>query len=256
MTTAVPRPRVEAGPPALEVAALRAGYGRLEVLHGVDLALPAKGLVALLGPNGAGKSTLMRVVSGRTAATAGSIRLRGVDVTGAPAERLARSGLCSVPEGRGVFPNLTVAENLRMWTHRPGVRREQVEQTAYARFPALARRRRQLAGTLSGGEQQMLAMSRALTTSPDVLLLDEISMGLAPVVAAEVFALVAAVAAEGTPVLLVEQFARTALEVADHVVVLTGGRVRASGTPDQVRDLVLDAYLATSQPPPTIPAPR
>ena len=253
-TVPAPRPPGDA-PPALELRGVRAGYGRVEVLHGVDLVVPARGVVALLGPNGAGKSTLLRVVSGRTPPTSGEVLLHGRPVTGRSAERLARAGLCSVPEGRGVFPNLTVAENLRMWTHRPGVRRAAVEQAAYARFPRLAERRRQLAGTLSGGEQQMLAMSRALTTDPDVLLLDEISMGLAPVVVAQLFELVRQVAADGTPVLLVEQFARTALEVADAAVVLTGGRVRASGTPDEVRDLVVDAYLSADAPP-AVPLPR
>ncbi len=256
----VPRPASDGGSgavPALELRAVRAGYGRVQVLHGVDLVVPPRGVVALLGPNGAGKSTLLRVVSGRTPLTSGSVLLHGSPITGCSTERLARAGLCSVPEGRGVFPNLTVAENLRMWTHRPGATRAEVEQAAFARFPRLAERRRQLAGTLSGGEQQMLAMSRALTTGPDVLLLDEISMGLAPVVVAEVFDLVRTIAAGGTPVLLVEQFARTALEVADLAVVLTGGRVRATGTPDEVRDLVVDAYLSADAPAPApVPLPR
>ena len=244
--TALPAPRAsQEQTPALELRGVRAGYGRVEVLHEVDLVVPARGVVALLGPNGAGKTTLLRVASGRTPVTAGEVRLRGEPLAGRSPERLARAGLCSVPEGRGVFPNLTVADNLRMWTHR-GVRRSDVEAQAYARFPKLAQRRSQLAGTLSGGEQQMLAMSRALTTRPDVLLLDEISMGLAPLVVEELFGLVRAVAEDGVPVLLVEQFARTALEVADTAAVLTGGRVRAAGTPDEVRDLVVDAYLSRS----------
>ena len=242
--TSLPAPRAsQEQTPALELRGVRAGYGKVEVLHDVDLVVPARGIVALLGPNGAGKSTLLRVASGRTPVTAGEVLLRSEPLGGRSPERLARTGLCSVPEGRGVFPNLTVADNLRMWTHR-GVRRSEVEQQAFARFPKLAQRRSQLAGTLSGGEQQMLAMSRALTTNPDVLLLDEISMGLAPLVVEELFALVAVIAQEGVPVLLVEQFARTALEVADSAVVLTGGRIRAVGTPDEVRDLVVDAYLS------------
>ena len=228
---------------ALELRDVVAGYGRVEVLHGIDLVVPARGVVALLGPNGAGKSTLLRVASGRTAPTSGRVLLRGEDVTGRSPERLARVGLCSVPEGRGIFPNLTVRDNLRMWTFRPGVRRQQVEEIAYARFPRLAERRRQLAGRLSGGEQQMLALSRALTTQPDVLLLDEISMGLAPVVVAELFTLVRQIADDGTPVLLVEQSARTALEVADTVAVMAAGQVRQRGTPDEVRDGVLASYL-------------
>jgi branched-chain amino acid transport system ATP-binding protein len=214
----------------------------VEVLHGIDLVVPERGIVALLGPNGAGKTTTLRVASGRNEATSGSVLLHGKPLRGS-VERLARAGLCSVPEGRGVFPNLTVADNLRMWTHR-GVKRSDVEEIAFTRFPRLRDRRKQLAGSLSGGEQQMLAMSRALSTNPDVLLLDEISMGLAPLIVEELFSLVTAIAHDGTPVLLVEQFATTALEVADMAYVLTAGRVRAAGTPDEVRELVVDAYLS------------
>jgi branched-chain amino acid transport system ATP-binding protein len=209
----------------------------------VSLAVPDRGILALLGPNGAGKSTLLRVASGRTQPTGGRVFLRGADVTGRRPELLARLGLCSVPEGRGIFPNLTVSDNLRMWTHRPGVTRRQVEDLTYTRFPRLRERRSQLAGRLSGGEQQMLAMSRALSAQPDVLLLDEISMGLAPLVAAELFALVRVLADDGIPVLLVEQFARSALEIADTVAVLAQGRVRLTGAPDEVRDRVLETYL-------------
>lgn len=240
----VPEPRPsELADPALEVRDLRAGYGGVEALHGVSLSVPARGVVAVLGPNGAGKSTLLRVISGRTPATSGSVWLRGQDVTGRSAERLSRAGLCSVPEGRGVFANLTVAENLRMWTHRPGAERKRIEEVAYARFPRLAERRKQLAGTLSGGEQQMLAMSRALTTDPDVLLLDEISMGLAPVIVAELYEVVQQIAQDGVPVLLVEQFARTALQVADSAVLVVDGAVVSQGTPEAVGELVVAAYL-------------
>ncbi|MCW2674323.1 MAG: transporter related [Frankiales bacterium] len=228
---------------ALELRKVNAGYGKVAVLHDVDLVVPDRGILALLGPNGAGKSTLLRVASGRTEPTSGTVVLRGQDVTGRSPERLARTGLCSVPEGRAVFPNLTVTDNLRMWTYRPGLSRKDVEEQAFARFPRLKDRRRQLAGRLSGGEQQMLAMSRALTAEPDVLLLDEISMGLAPVVAAELFSLVRQIADGGTPVLLVEQFARTALEIADTVAVMSQGRIRVTGSPDEVRDRVLETYL-------------
>jgi branched-chain amino acid transport system ATP-binding protein len=237
---------------SLELQGIDAGYGRVAVLHDVTLAVPASGVLALLGPNGAGKSTLLRVASGRTAPTAGTVRLRGEDVTGQRPERLARTGLCSVPEGRAIFPNLTVTDNLRMWTFRPGLKRSEVEEKAFARFPRLKERRKQLAGRLSGGEQQMLAMSRALTADPDVLLLDEISMGLAPVVAAELFGLVRQIADNGTPVLLVEQFARSALEVADTVAVMAQGRIRVTGTPDDVRDRVLETYLHSPSPAPRL----
>jgi branched-chain amino acid transport system ATP-binding protein len=233
---------------ALELRGISAGYGKVAVLHDVDLVVPDGGVLALLGPNGAGKSTLLRVASGRTAPTHGEVLLRGKDVTGKSPERLARTGLCSVPEGRAVFPNLSVSDNLRMWTFRPGVKRKDVEEQAFSRFPRLKERRRQLAGRLSGGEQQMLAMSRALTVNPDVLLLDEISMGLAPVVASELFGLVRQIANDGTPVLLVEQFARSALEIADSVAVMSQGRIRITGSPDEVRDRVLESYLHTEDP--------
>jgi branched-chain amino acid transport system ATP-binding protein len=237
---------------ALELQGINAGYGRVAVLHDVDLVVPARGVLALLGPNGAGKSTLLRVATGRTAPTSGTVRLRGEDVTGRSPERLARTGLCSVPEGRAIFPNLTVGDNLRMWTFRPGVKRADVEEQAFARFPRLKERRKQLAGRLSGGEQQMLAMSRALTANPDVLLLDEISMGLAPVVAAELFGLVRQIADDGIPVLLVEQFARTALEIADSVAVMAQGRIRVTGTPEEVHDRVLETYLHSPRPTPRL----
>jgi branched-chain amino acid transport system ATP-binding protein len=157
-------------------------------------------------------------------------------------------GVCSVPEGRGVFPNLTVAENVRMWTYRRGgLKRAEVEETVYQRFPRLAERRRQLAGTLSGGEQQMLAMSRALSTHPKLLLLDEISMGLAPVIVTQLYEIVAQVAAEGFAILLVEQFAQMALGVARRAAVMTQGRIELEGSPDEVADAVKDIYLRTDR---------
>jgi branched-chain amino acid transport system ATP-binding protein len=213
------------------------------VLHGVDLVVPAASVYALLGPNGAGKSTTLKVASGRVHPMEGVVCRDGQDITKRRPERLARVGLCTIPEGRGVFPNLTVAENLQMWSFRGGISRRGVEERSYERFPILAQRRKQLAGTLSGGEQQMLAMSRALSTDPKLLLLDEISMGLAPLVVAELYALVAHLAQEGITILLVEQSARTALDVATHAAVMTNGRIELSGTPDEVADAVLDVYL-------------
>ena len=229
--------------PALELRGIDAGYGPVSVLHGVDLVVPRAGVVALLGPNGAGKSTTLKVASGRLRATGGQLLVAGEDVTRTSAAKLARRGVCTIPEGRGVFPNLTVAENLRMWTYRGGVSRAQVEETTYARFPQLSRRRRQVAGTLSGGEQQMLAMSRALSANPTVLLLDEISMGLAPLIVAELYEIVGQLAAEGQSILLVEQFARTALQVATRAAVMTHGRVVLEGPPEEISDAVLDVYL-------------
>ena len=222
-----------AGAPALQLESVSAAYERVEVLKGVNLSVAAGQVFALLGPNGAGKSTTLRVISGRMRPTEGRVYVDGHHVTNQPAEKLARSGLCSVPEGRGVFPNLTVAENLRMWTFR-GVRRSEVEEAAYARFPRLAERRRQLAGTLSGGEQQMLALSRALSTRPKLLLLDEISMGLAPLIVAELYDLVGQIASEGIAILVVEQFAATALAVAQRGAVMTQGRIQMEGTPAEI----------------------
>jgi len=230
-------------PAALELRGVSAAYERVEVLHDVCLAVPAGKVFALLGPNGAGKTTLLRVASGRMKPNRGTVHVGGRDVTGMSPERLARYGVCSIPEGRGIFPNLTVTENLRMWTFRGGVRRSDVESSAYGRFPRLAERRRQLAGTLSGGEQQMLAMSRALSTNPSLLLLDEISMGLAPMIVAQLYELVGQIAAEGFSILLVEQFAQTALQVADRAAVMTQGRLELEGSPDEVASAVGDIYL-------------
>jgi branched-chain amino acid transport system ATP-binding protein len=229
-------------PPVVELTAVRASYGEIEVLHGIDLTVPAGSVVALLGPNGAGKSTTMKVVSGLLPVTSGTLRLSGRDVTGIGATETARLGVCAVPEGRGVFPNLTVRDNL--WVaagHR--CTRDELEQVAYARFPVLGRRRHQLAGSMSGGEQQMLAVSRALGTRPAVLLLDELSMGLAPMVVTGLYDVVAGLAAEGVSVLLAEQFARIALPIADHAVLLVNGRVAQAGTPADIEHELSTAYL-------------
>src|SRR5574341_954173 len=163
----------------VELTGVRAAYGRIEVLHGVDLAVPRASVFALLGPNGAGKSTTLKVISGQLQPMAGQVRMMGQSIAGASSDALARAGVCTIPEGRGIFPSLTVRENLRMVTYT-GTGLSQIEERAYAQFPRLEERRRQVAGTLSGGEQQMLAMARALITNPALLLLDELSMGLAP----------------------------------------------------------------------------
>jgi branched-chain amino acid transport system ATP-binding protein len=232
----------EEPPHALELRGVRAAYGRIEVLRGVDLVVPAASVVALLGPNGAGKSTTLAVVSGRLSPTAGCVHIGGRHVNGARPDALARIGVCTVPEGRGVFPNLTVAENLWTATYA-GVPREDIEQQAYECFPILRDRRRQLAGSLSGGEQQMLALARALATRPALLLLDELSMGLAPIVVARLYEAVAGVAASGVSVLVVEQFARVALGVADYAAVMRSGRIMAVGQPADVEDQLSVAYL-------------
>ena len=165
--------------PILEAVGVRAAYGRIEVLRGVDLRVPKGAVVALLGPNGAGKSTFLKVVSGQMRQTAGDVHMAGVSVRDVKPEELARVGLTTVPEGRSVFPNLTVEENLNLMSYA-GVPAPKVLDTAYTYFPRLHERRFQLAGTMSGGEQQMLALARALCSDPALLLLDELSMGLAP----------------------------------------------------------------------------
>ena len=232
----------EGRPPVLELRAIRAGYGRIEVLRGVDLSVPAGTIVGLLGPNGAGKSTTLAVVGGALPPTGGSVVMAGQDVTGASPDALARAGVCTVPEGRGVFPNLTVAENVLMYTHA-GVRPREAEEIAFTHFPQLAQRRRILAGRLSGGEQQMLALGRALATGPALLLLDELSMGLAPIVVEQLYEQVAAITATGVAILVVEQFAGHVLGVADQVAVMVNGRIRAAGRPDEMAEQLSGAYL-------------
>jgi branched-chain amino acid transport system ATP-binding protein len=231
-------------PPSISVNDLRASYGRIEVLHGVDLVVPPGSVFALLGPNGAGKSTLLKVISGRMRPTAGEVLIGDKPVGKRSPEKLTRDGLCAVPEGRGIFPNLNVRENLRIWTYRGGISFRDVEERTYATFPRLKERRRQMAGTLSGGEQQMLAISRALVTDPRVLLLDELSMGLAPLIVAELYELVANLARQGMTVLLVEQFVTTALAVADRAAIMVHGRIDQEGTPDAMADAALGVYLA------------
>jgi branched-chain amino acid transport system ATP-binding protein len=230
------------GPPLVELRGVRAAYGRIEVLHGIDLVVPPGCVFALLGPNGAGKTTALNVISGQMAPTHGSVFLAGRRVNGASPDQLARAGVCTIPEGRGVFPNLTVRENLRMMTFA-GCSLEHVEEVAYDRFPRLGERRSQVVGTMSGGEQQMLAMARGLATDPALLLLDELSMGLAPLIVEELYGVVAQLAADGMSILVVEQFARTVLGVADYAALMTHGRVRRVGRPDEVADELSEAYL-------------
>jgi branched-chain amino acid transport system ATP-binding protein len=237
-----PPPVAQQPPPLLELQSVTASYGTIQVLHGVDLAVPGGSVVALLGPNGAGKTTTLSVACGLMAPTTGKVFMAGVDVTGARAEDLARRGVVTIPEGKGIFPNLTVKENLLMATYG-GMDMGHVEEVAYERFPRLGERRNQTAGTLSGGEQQMLAMSRGLAADPAVLLLDELSMGLAPLVVEELYGIVAHIARSGTSILVVEQFARTVLGVADLAAVMVNGRVRAVGSPSQIENELSAAYL-------------
>ena len=228
--------------PVLELRDVRAAYGRIEVLHGVDLVVPEESVVALLGPNGAGKTTTLKIASGQLRPTAGHVHIAGRHVNGATADELARAGVCAIPEGRGIFPNLTVEENLQMVTFG-GVSLKHVEERTYVQFPRLKERRQQLSGTLSGGEQQMLAVARALATDPALLMLDEISMGLAPMVVGELYDLVKQVAESGVSILLVEQFARTALAVADYAAIMVHGKVRRVGQGADIEEELSAAYL-------------
>ncbi|HKA04602.1 MAG TPA: ABC transporter ATP-binding protein [Acidimicrobiales bacterium] len=226
----------------LELVDVRAAYGGIEVLHGVDLVVSEGSVVALLGPNGAGKSTILKVCAGQVTPTAGEVRVAGRVVNGASADTLARVGLCTVPEGRGIFPNLTVRENLWMAT-LSGARLADVEAITYTRFPLLGERRKQLAGTLSGGEQQMLALARALTTDPALLLLDELSMGLAPLVVAHLYETVAQLSADGVSILVSEQFARTVLGIAHVAAIVANGTIVRVGPPAEVESELSAAYL-------------
>jgi branched-chain amino acid transport system ATP-binding protein len=234
--------RIALTEPLLELRGLRAGYDGIDVLHGIDLVVHPGRVVAVLGPNGAGKSTTLRVLAGLHPSTGGDVMVTGRRVNGARPDDLARRGLCLIPEGRGIFPNLTVRENLQMMTHR-GRPMAEVEEQATTRFPQLGRFLGQTAGTLSGGQQQMLAMARGLATDPALLVLDELSMGLAPLIVEELYGVVGQIASEGVSVLVIEQFARRALAVAQYAVVMVGGRVTAVGEPADIQDELSAAYL-------------
>ncbi|MGC5780173.1 ABC transporter ATP-binding protein [Methylobacterium sp. NFXW15] len=235
----------------LEVQDLHAGYGLVEVLHGLTFQVPKGQVVTLIGSNGAGKTTTMRALSGMIRPRSGSIRLNGKDIAGLESHDVAREGLAHSPEGRRVFPTLTVEDNLtlgafpRLTGSRPKGDISADRDRAFALFPRLKERRNQLAGTLSGGEQQMLAMGRALMLKPEILLLDEPSMGLAPKLVEEVFRIIRQLKEEKVTMLLVEQFAMAALGVADHAYVLENGRIRFQGPAAQLKNdpAVKAAYL-------------
>lgn len=220
-----------AGDLLLEVEDLSAGYGDYRALFGVSLSVPTGGIVAVLGPNGAGKSTLARTLSGLVRASAGRVRLAGQDITGLPAHQITRRGLVHVPEGRGVFASLTVEENLLV-SFGGRLPRSQVHAAldrAYASFGVLAERRRQLAGTLSGGQQRLLSLAKVLAAPARLLVVDELSLGLAPAVVDAVYDGLVAIRAEGTSLLVVEQQVDRALGIADGAVVLSHGRVTWQG---------------------------
>lgn len=233
--------------PALEVRSLRAGYGRITGIDGIDLTVAQGELVALLGANGAGKSTFLRAVSGMIRPWSGQVLLEGKDVTGKHSDQMVSAGLAHVPEGRRVLASLTVEENLRLGAfsrRRAGTADEDLEGVL-TRFERLRERRNQKAGTLSGGEQQMLAIGRALMSRPRILLLDEPSLGLSPMLVSEVFELIRSLSADGLTVLLVEQNVRQGLGVADRGYLLTTGHVTLAGTADELLadPGVMDSYL-------------
>jgi branched-chain amino acid transport system ATP-binding protein len=230
----------------LEVRALSSHYGRIQALAGIDLEVAEGELVALVGANGAGKSTLLRVLSGVQPASAGSVRFLGEDITREAAERRVRRGIIQVPEGRQVFGPLSVEDNLRLGAYtRTRAESDAELARVYAMFPVLQERRRQAAGLLSGGQQQMLAMGRALMAKPRLLLLDEPSMGLAPRLVTEIFAKVRALKEARTTIFLVDQNARAALSVADRGYVLETGRVVLGGAGAALlaNERVKEAYL-------------
>jgi len=218
-------------PRLLELTDVRAGYGRFQALFDVSIEVRPGEAVAVIGPNGAGKTTLMRAISGLVRPTAGTIRLDAVDLAATPAHRIVGLGIAHVPENRRLFPRMTVEDNLRMGGFLPAARPRYGERLGfvYELFPRLAERRRQLAGTMSGGEQQMCAIGRALMSEPRLLLLDEPSAGLAPVVVQQVFELLTRIRVGGLTVLIVEQNVKQVLRVVDRAYVLEAGRIRATG---------------------------
>ena len=226
----------------LEVHSLEVHYGGIRAVSGVDLVIGEGELVCLIGANGAGKSSTLKAISGLVTTKSGSVRYRGEDISHAPVHELPRKGLVMVPEGRGIFAQLTVEENLAMGAYAHGGGNPAAQ---YERFPRLAERRRQIAGTLSGGEQQMLALGRALMSEPQLLCMDEPSLGLAPMVVQEIFKSIRAANAAGTSVLLVEQNARYALETASRGYVLQTGRIIAAASCAELKQdpRVKEAYL-------------
>jgi branched-chain amino acid transport system ATP-binding protein len=245
-------PTPERAVPALELVAVTAGYDRATVLRDVSLTVPTGKIVALLGPNGAGKTTLLRTATGLLRPSSGTVRINGADMTRSAPNRRTRAGLCLVPEGRGIFRSLTVRENLRMQI--PKWSKDVSVDGVLDVFPILRERLGQTAGTMSGGQQQMLALARSYLSNPRVVLLDEVSMGLAPKVVDEIFEAIGQLAATGAALLLVEQYVNRALKLADLVVLLDRGTVAFNGAPSDLdQNEVLRGYLgldssATSTP--------
>jgi branched-chain amino acid transport system ATP-binding protein len=231
----------------LELKSIDAGYGTFQALFGINLEVKAGEAVGVIGPNGAGKTTLMRVISGLIRPTSGSITMEGIDVVATPAHRIVGLGVAHVPENRRLFPRLTVEDNLKMGAFIPEARAKFADRLAvvFDLFPRMKERRHQLAGTMSGGEQQMCAIGRALMSDPKLLLLDEPSAGLAPVVVQQVFELVRRIRAGGLTVLIVEQNVKQVLKVVDRAYLLEAGAIRSSGTSAELlaSDTIKQAYL-------------
>src|SRR5919109_2114653 len=231
----------------LPLKSLDAGYGTFQALFDVNLDVKAGEAVGVIGPNGAGKTTLMRVISGLIRPRAGTIAMEGTDVVATPAHRIIELGIAHVPENRRLFPRLTVEDNLRMGAFMPAARAKFADRLAFVfdLFPRLKERRKQFAGTMSGGEQQMCAIGRALMSGPKLLLLDEPSAGLAPVIVQQVFELVKRIRAGGLTVLIVEQNVQQVLKVVDRAYLLEAGSIRASGTSEEMlsTDTIKQAYL-------------
>ncbi len=237
-------------PSLLRVTDLEVRYGNARALSGVSIDLPPSGIVALLGPNGAGKSTLGRAISGLIPVKSGSIVFNGTPIMGWPAHKRSRAGIAYIPEGRGIFPGLSVIDNLGMACRQAGGKPERGAAIARALelFPQLAIRRHQQAGSLSGGEQQMLALARALAVAPNLLIADEMSLGLAPLVVDAVFSKLVEASTRGITVLLIEQFVQRALEMADQCVIVQRGRVAWSGPASAASDEIMESYLGQEQP--------
>ena len=236
------------GKQLLEIADVRAGYSVTTVLQGLSLAVGEREIITVLGRNGAGKTTLLRAIMGIVQLHSGSIRFEGDDISRLPTHERARRGIAYVPQGRLIFPGLSVLDNLRVASY--GTRQRDGSEALgrmFADFPVLAEKRRARAGSLSGGQQQMLALARALMARPRLLLLDEPSLGLSPLIVGEMFSAIRRVNAEGTAVLLVEQNVSMALRVAHRAYVLEEGRMAAEGKPDELmqRDEIRRAYLGT-----------
>ena len=238
----------------LTIKDLHASYGKVQVLHGISLEVPKGKLVTLIGSNGAGKTTTMRAISGMIKPTSGAVTLGSRNITGLESHKIARAGLAHSPEGRRVFPTMSVTDNLllgafpRFTGARPKGEIKRDLEKSLELFPRLKERQHQLAGTLSGGEQQMLAMARAVMLNPEVILLDEPSMGLAPILVEEVFRIITRLKSEGVTMLLVEQFAAAALNVADYGYVLENGRISVHGPAESLKTdpKVVAAYLGGS----------